>query len=134
MGRASPNSLGKVLAFAAVVEVGTGLALMIDPAIVITLLLGANEAGQVAPLGRVLGIALLALGLACRPSRQRLDDGSQAFQGMLTYNLLIAVYLAYIGTVGHLEGMLLWPGVVLHSVVALLLIWARRRCATDSDR
>jgi len=35
----SLSTLGKILAFAAVVEIGTGLALMIDPAIVVTLLL-----------------------------------------------------------------------------------------------
>jgi len=37
----SLDTFGKLLAFAAVVEVGTGLILMTDPAIVVTLLLGA---------------------------------------------------------------------------------------------
>jgi hypothetical protein len=35
--------------------------------------------------------------------------------------VLIALYLAYLGTLGHLGGSLLWPGVALHAVVALLL-------------
>ena len=38
---------------------------MIDPAIVVTLLLGAEVAGEGILLGRCFGIALLALGLAC---------------------------------------------------------------------
>jgi hypothetical protein len=59
----SRNTLGKILAFAAVVEVGTGLALMIDPAIVVTLLLGAEVSGVGMLLGRCFGVALLALGI-----------------------------------------------------------------------
>ena len=129
------NTPRKVLAFAAVVEVGTGLVLMIDPAIVVTVLLGAEVSGAGTLLGRCFGIALLALGLACWPSRQRAESGSPAFQAMLTYNVLIALYLAYLGTVGHLRGLLLWPGVALHGVVALLLVWTwrdeRRNKATN---
>ena len=45
---------------------------------------------------------------------------------MLVYNVLIAVYLGYLGTAGHLKGVLLWPGVALHALVALLLIWRGR--------
>jgi hypothetical protein len=45
---------------------------------------------------------------------------------MLTYNVLIALYLAYLGTVGHLGGVLWWPAVALHTVVALLLVWTWR--------
>ena len=45
---------------------------------------------------------------------------------MLTYNVLIALYLAYLGTIRHLEGLLLWPGAALHTVVALLLVWTWR--------
>ena len=123
MSETSRNTLGKILAFAAVVEVGTGLALMIDPAIVVNLLLGAEVFGVGTLLGRCFGVALLALGLACWPGRQRTGSGSPAFRAMLIYNAVIALYLAYLGTVGHLAGLLLWPGVALHAVVALLLIW-----------
>lgn len=79
------------------------------------------------PLGRVAGVALLGLGLACWPGRQAADGGSPAFRAMLIYNALVALYLGYLGTVGHLGGLLLWPAAVLHAVVALLLIWTRRR-------
>ena len=58
----------RILAFAAVVEVGTGLVLLIDPAIVVALLLGAEVSGVGTLLGRCFGIALLALGLACWPA------------------------------------------------------------------
>jgi Ca2+/Na+ antiporter len=116
----------KVLAFAAVVEVGTGLVLMIDPAIAVRLLLGAEVSGVGPLLGRCFGIALLALGLVCWPARPRAESDSRVIQAMLIYNGLIALYLAYLGTVEHLEGWLLWPAVALHAVVALLLVWTWR--------
>jgi hypothetical protein len=52
LSNASLNGSTKVLAFAAVVEVATGLALMTDPALVVSLLLGAEAAGAGAVLGR----------------------------------------------------------------------------------
>ena len=129
MGATSRDFSSKILAFAAVVEVGTGLVLMIDPAIVVTLLLGAEVSATGTLLGRCFGIALLALGLACWPSRQRAERGSPAFRAMLTYNVLIALYLAWLGTVRHLGGLLLWPAAVVHAAVALLMIWARREAS-----
>jgi Ca2+/Na+ antiporter len=120
------NTVRKILAFASVVEIGTGLALMIDPAIVVTLLLGMELSGVGTLLGRCFGIALLALGVACWPKGQSAESGSPAFRGMLIYNVLIALYLAYLGLVGHLGGLLLWPGAALHAVVALLLVWTWR--------
>lgn len=103
-------------------ELGTGLVLMIDPAIVVTWLLGVDVSGAMVPIGRCFGIALLALALACWPSRQRVERGSPAFRAMLIYNVLIALYLAYLGTVGHLGGLLLWPAVALHATVSGLLV------------
>ena len=126
MSETNLNTLGKILAFAAVVEVGTGLVLMIDPAIVIRLLLGAEISPVGTLLGRCFGIALLSLGVACWPGRQSVESGSPAVRAMLIYNALIALYLAWLGTVGHLGGLLLWPGVALHAVVALLLVRACR--------
>jgi len=122
MGETAGSIMGKTLAFLAVVEVGTGLVLMNDPVLVVTLLLGTEVSGAGALLGRILGVALLALGLACWPSRQRAERCSPAVRTMLVYNLLIALYLAHLGSVGHQGGMLLWTVVALHTVIALLLV------------
>ena len=121
-----PRTLMKILTFAAVVEIGAGLALLIDPAIVGRLLLGAETAGAGTVLGRCFGIALVALGRACWPSGESAERGASAFRAMLVYNVLIAAYLGYLGTAGHLKGVLLWPGFALHALVALLLIWRGR--------
>ena len=112
----------KILSFASLVEVGTGLALIIAPRLVVGLLLGGELAAESVPLGRVAGVALLALGRACWPGGQPTARDSPALRGMLTYNVLVALYLIYLGAVAHQGGVLLWPAVVLHAVVALLLI------------
>jgi len=105
--------MGKVLSFAAVFEAATGLALLIVPLFVGRLLLGA-ELTDAIPVARVAGIALIALGVCCWP-------GSTALGGMLTYGAFVTLYLAYIGFSGKWIGKLLWPAVVLHAVLTLLL-------------
>jgi hypothetical protein len=112
----------KLLALAAVAEAATGLALLILPSLVVRLLLGAELAGVANPVARVLGIALLALGVCCWP-------GSTALCGMLTYGAFVTVYLAYLGLVGGSTGILLWPAVVLHALLTALLarVWFQSR-------
>lgn len=114
--------LPKVLAVSAVVEAATGLVLLIDPAIVVALLLGVDAVGGPMPLGRVAGIALLALGLACWPGTDAAGERVPALRAMLAYNLLVALYLGYLAAAAHLGGPLLWPAVAGHGSVTLLLL------------
>jgi hypothetical protein len=122
---------GRILAFAAIVECATGFALMVDPAIVVTLLVGAEVSGAGMMIGRCFGIALVALALACWPSSRRAAEVSPAFRAMVVYNLLITLNLVYLGAIGGWEGLLLWPAVALHAAVALLLVltWRLERGA-----
>jgi hypothetical protein len=107
----------KVLTVAAVVEVATGMALLIVPSLVGRLLFGAEFTGVANPAARVTGIALLALGVGCWP-------GSTARCGMLTYGALVTLYLAYLGVIGEWVGPLLWPAVILHGILTVLLAQA----------
>jgi hypothetical protein len=111
----------KLLHVAAVIEAATGIALMIHPPLVTRLLLGDGVSGAGIALGRVAGFALLALGLACWPGLDSADAKSPALRGLLTYNLLATIYLVYLGIGGKLVGSLLWPAVVIHGVLMLLL-------------
>jgi hypothetical protein len=106
--------MNKVLAFAVIAEAATGLALLVIPSVVGPLLLGAELTGLIISLSRVTGIALIALAVACWP-------GFTALCGMLTYSALVTVYLAYLGLRGEWVGLLLWPAVVLHALLTLLL-------------
>jgi len=102
------------LTLAAIIEVATGMALLIVPWLVGRLLFGEELTGIVIPVARVLGIALLALGVACWP-------GSTALCGMLTYSALVTVYLLYLAIRGEWVGPLLWPVVALHAILSALL-------------
>ena len=104
----------KVLIVAAVLEVATGVGFIAVPILVVRLLLGSELTGVSIPIARVLGIALLALGVCCWP-------GSTALCGMLTYGAFVTVYLAYLGLVGVFTGILLWPAVVVHAILTILL-------------
>jgi len=55
----------RLLTLTALIETPTGLALLAVPTVVVRLLLGAEVSGPSITLGRVAGIALLALGVAC---------------------------------------------------------------------
>ena len=112
----------KALIFAAVAEVVTGLALLIVPSLVGLLLLGEEFTGVTIQVGRVAGIALIALGIACWPG--------PPLVGMLTYSALATLYLAYLGFADGLTGVFLWPAVALHAVLSILL--CRAWLATDA--
>ncbi len=104
----------KVLTVAAVVEVATGMALLIVPSLVGRLLFGAEFTGVANPAACVTSVALLALGVGCWP-------GSTALCGMLTYGARVTLYLAYLGVTGEWVGPLLWPAVILHAILTALL-------------
>jgi hypothetical protein len=126
MNDRGPNALTKTLAFGVVMEVATGLALIVKPAVVIELLLGVEASGMEMVIGRCFGIGLFGLVFACWPDRQKSISSTAAFRGMFIYNALIAAYLAYLGIAGHLGGVLLWPAVAVHALVTALLVRSMR--------
>ena len=109
----------RVLVLAAIVEIGMGFALLIVPSLVGRLLLGEELTGIAIPIARVAGIALVALCIACWPGTPLV--------GMLIYIAASALYLAYLGTAGGLTGILLWPAVLVHAILVVLLARASAR-------
>jgi hypothetical protein len=109
----------KVLVLAAAAEFMTGLALLLVPSLVGWLLFGQELAGLGVLAGRVAGIALMALSIACWPG--------PPLAGMLIYSAGVAAYLAIVGLEGGLTGVVLWPAVVLHVILTALLAWAAYR-------
>ena len=116
----------KVLVVAAVSEIATGVALLIVPSLVGRLLLGEELTGIAIPVARVTGIALIALGVACWPGTP--------LAGMLTYSAAVTLYLAYRGFAGGFSGILLWPVVVLHAILTVLLIRASSGKQTRTEQ
>ena len=116
----------RVLAVAAASEAMLAVALLLDPPLVFRLLLGTEASGAALVMGRVAGIALLGLALACWPepgaSGQR-----PALRAMATYNALATLYLVYLGLGGAWVGPLLWPAGLLHAVLTAGCLVALRR-------
>jgi hypothetical protein len=114
--RRSKELMKKVLTITAVAEAATGGALLIVPSLVGKLLLGTTLTGVAVPVARVTGIALISLGVACLPN-------GTAFRGMLIYSIAATAYLLLLAIRGDWLGPLLWPAVVLHAILTLLLVW-----------
>ena len=104
----------------ATLELGAGLALVCCPSATVELLLGASlEVPATLTVARVGGAGLLALGFACWLART--DTQSRAARGlvaaMLLYDILAAAMLAYASIGYGLDGLALWPDVILHAVM-----------------
>jgi hypothetical protein len=112
----------KLLIVTALAETGVGLTMLMSPPLVARLLLGASlDAPAALIVGRIAGAALLSLGGACWLAR---DDGpTVAGRGlvaaMLLYNGAAAAVLASAGASAEPVGILLWPAVALHVVLAV---------------
>ena len=123
----------RLLALVAVAEAATGVALIVVPSLVGRLLFGAELTGVTAVVGRVAGIALFALGIACWLART--DTPSRAARGlvaaMLFYNFSVAALLAYAGLGLGLHGVALWPAVVLHAVMTIWCVTSLLRKPTQ---
>ena len=122
--------MNRLLKLTALIEAATGFGLIVIPSVVVRLLLGSplDTPGAVT-LGRIAGAALLALGVACWLARD--DTQSRTARGlvvaMLMYNITATAVLAFAGVGLGLHGMLLWPALVLHAVMAVWCAGCLRR-------
>jgi hypothetical protein len=110
-----------LLKLTALIEVATGLGFVAVPALVVRLLLGSDLLGAGIPLGRVAGVALLSLGIACWFAS--FETPSRAARGIVSamtiYNLGAAVILGAAGIQSQPAGIGLWPAVILHAVMTV---------------
>ena len=121
--------MNRLLKLTAIIEAATGLGLIAVPAIIVRLLLDAEISGASIPLGRVAGVALLALGVACWLASY--DEQSRAARGlvsaMVLYNLGAVIILGSAGLGLQSVGIALWPAVILHAVMAVWCVTSLRR-------
>lgn len=107
----------------AAVEAATGLGLLLLPSVPFALLLGLESATiEALFVGRIAGAALLAIGVASWLARK--DELNPSLFGLLTgiliYNTVVSILLVYAGAVLKISGVMLWPTVAFH---ALLAVW-----------
>jgi len=101
------------------IEIGAGLALIVAPAFVISLVFGSSQIPAVVAVGRLAGAALVSLGAACWWARH--DGRSAASRGLvsslLIYNVAV-VALVLCGSFGALSSPL-WAVVAAHGALAI---------------
>jgi hypothetical protein len=146
MGRSLRASLEKVngqmmkplLIVSAAIEVGAGLGLLVSPSTIVWLLLGSSlESPAGLALGRVAGAALLSLGVACWFTHRQGSSATGLIAAMLLYNTAVGTILAIAGGANDLAGIVLWPAVGVHAVMAVWCItclWNERMNVTSQHR
>lgn len=114
----------RLLKLSAFIEAATGLGLICVPAVIVRLLLGSELLSAGIPLGRLAGVALLSLGIACWLVSS--DMQSCAARGvvaaMTLFNIGAVLVLGAAGLQSQPVGIGLWPAVILHTAMAVWCI------------
>ena len=114
----------RLLTLTAIIEVPTGLAFLCCPPATLALLLGPGlDAFAAVALGRVAGVALVALGVACWLAQY--DAQSCAARGLVSAMALydfgvVVIFATAIGS--HPSGVAFWPAIILHGTMAVWCI------------
>ena len=111
---------------AAWLEIVVGVVFIAAPDVPCTLLFDAKPEGIGGPLARWVGTGLFALGIACVPSKGA-ELRHSTVLGLFALNAGIAILLVWVGISVAIHGFLLWPGVILHSLIAVALLWVLLR-------
>ncbi|HUT49380.1 MAG TPA: hypothetical protein VM325_08575 [Alphaproteobacteria bacterium] len=106
------------------VEVVFGLSALIVPAMVLETVAAAGGDTPTLALIRLLGAATLGLGVGALFARNHLDTagGIAAAYGLGLYNVVGGFVL--IIAAASAGGSGLWPGAILHTVIAALFVYA----------
>ncbi len=106
----------------AIIEVLTGFALLVAPLFVIGLLLGDGLGPIGIAVTRVLGIGLLSVGVAGWESQGQ-DSRLAPRAGLCIYNVGAALVFVILGAYHGMNGVLLWPAAILHTMIGALMLW-----------
>lgn len=109
-----------------VLEFLTGMVLFGFASAVARMLFGAPLDAIGVEVGRVLGVALMSIGITCLLSRQAALSGARPLlRGLIVYNFVIVVVLIRAFSLGHV-GIGLWPVAGAHVAMG---VW----CVTCLD-
>ena len=106
----------------ALAEGSIGLGLLLLPSVPLALLLGLESAAVEAVLvGRIAGAALVAIATASWAAKAEALNPAVfgLLSGILIYNTLVLILLVYASALLKMAGVLLWPTVVAHAVLAV---------------
>lgn len=116
--------LARLLGIAGILESITALALVFDPDSVASILLQSRLAVPGEVIGRIAGGALLSLGIACWCARKSPTTPASlgVAWGLLAYNVVACVTLAFAGTAMESGGFLALSASVLHGLFGVALL------------
>jgi hypothetical protein len=114
---------GYIIKAAAWLEIIVGVVFITAPDFPCTLLFDVKPDGIGGPLARWIGIGLFALGIACVPSNAA-ELRRRTVLGLFAFNAGVTILLAWVGISVATHGFLLWPGVILHFLISIALLWA----------
>jgi hypothetical protein len=123
-GRAPMHATNRklFLLITAFVEAATSLCLLFLPAVLFAVLLGLEHVTvETIFVGRIAGGALLGIGVASWMAAADTLMPAQLglLSGILIYDAAASMLLAFAGAVLKMNGVLLWPAVGLHAVLAV---------------
>jgi hypothetical protein len=104
-------------------EVLTGLWLVVAPSLLARLLFGSDLNGAGSATGRISGLVMVCLAVACWPHDAEIGQ-SGALIPLAALSWLAVAFLAVSGAAGANVGLLLWPAAVLYLILAVLLTQA----------
>lgn len=121
--------LTRILSIGGVLEIGVGLALLVAPSSLSSLLLRAPLEGAPVAIARLGGGGLLALGIACWCARRAPSTPAAlgVSWGFLAYNVVASVTLAWARPPLASGGLPALGASVLHGVLAVALLGALLR-------
>jgi hypothetical protein len=113
----------------AVLEILMGISLLLAPAFVINLLLGAEiSTGTEFTICRIGGSALIALGMICWLARQDVKSGASKalVGGLFTYNAFVSITLANSAYISQITPLLI-AALVVHLILGITCVFQLRK-------
>ena len=103
----------------AILELATGAALVVCPALVMQLLFGSPLGSGGDHVAQLYGLALLGLGVACWGD----SCADQSQKGLMMYNSVAAIVLISFAVRGIAAGLMVWPAGLMHLALGSLMVW-----------
>ena len=113
------------------VELSTGVPLVLVPGVVMTLLFGSPLSDGGDQLAQLFGAALIGLGISCWSASAPDARPSSARLGLMLYNLTAARFLIGFAITGAAQGLMAGPAGILHLVLGLLMLLDQSRSAAQ---
>ena len=109
------------------VELGTGVALLLAPGLAMTLIVGSSLPNGGNQMAQLFGAAILCLGLSCWSSNASTERTSMPVIGLTAYNVIAGVLLALFSITGVANAFVTIPAALLHIALGVALFVDQRR-------